>query len=263
MIRNLAVSVCLFAVSVAVVAQSPFTPPAASASAVAGINFQSAQPLDALHARYSTCDLHDICGDTPVHKPNLCSTDPSRNSVILRFSNGVVFYDAKMAIDADGSQLSKLRGGTDLPETAWHYPTPPHSSVDAEHVPYIVLPREFVSKTFAGLLPQVSISIGDIAAVVFNGQVRYALVADTGPPCKIGEGSMKLHDELGHPACTQLGPDGLCIKEAHSGISANVLYFIFPGSGKSISKGLSPDNINQVLAEEGPKLMQSLTGASK
>jgi hypothetical protein len=203
-----------------------------------------------------------MCDGKQLEDPYKCSGDPSRNTAFLKLQGGVIFYDAKMALDADGSQLSKARGGTNLPETAWHYPTPPGDSVDAEHVPYIVLSEEFVALKYVTLRQGITIQTGDIAAVVYNGKTQYALVADTGPACKIGEGSMKLHDELGNKACAVFGPNGICKKASNNGIPKDVMSFIFPHSAGPISKGLTAANVNQRLNDQGPKLMQQLKDRS-
>lgn len=251
-------SLLLAATASVAVAQPAYKPPAASAGEVSGIDFTPSQSLAPLQARFSTCDRTDVCDGRKLEKPYKCSSDPSRNTVILKLKDDVIFYDAKMAIDADGSALSKARGGTDLPETAWHYPTPPGDSVDAEHVPYIVLSKEFVSAKYAGLRQGVTIHTGDIAVVVYNGKTQYALVADTGPACKIGEGSMRLHDELGNRACAEFGPNGVCKTASNNGIPKDVMFFVFPHSAALISKGLTPANIGQRLNDEGPKLMWKL-----
>jgi Fungal chitosanase of glycosyl hydrolase group 75 len=243
-------------------AQSPYKPPVASAGEVSGIDFKSSPSLTTLQTRFSTCDRTDMCDGETLKKPYKCSSDPSRNTAILKLKGDVIFYDAKMAIDADGSALSKARGGTNLPETAWHYPTPPGDSVDAEHVPYTVLSKEFVAAKYASLRQGITIHTGDIAAVVYNGKTQYALVADTGPACKIGEGSMKLHDELGNKACDELGPKGICKTASNNGLPKDVMFFIFPHSAGLISKGLTPANVNQRLKDQGPKLMQKLKDAS-
>lgn len=245
-------------VTPAAFAQSTYTPPAASAAEVAGINFDAGLPLTALHTRLSLCDRSDFCGTKKLKSPYRCSSDPSANTVLLKLRDGVLFYDAKMAIDADGAALSKSRTGTDLPETSWHYPTAPGSSVDAEHVPYIVLPEELVLEKHKALRPGVTVNTGDIAAVVYKGRTRYALVADTGPACKLGEGSMKLHDELGNKACVKFGPDGVCTIASNTGIPRDVLFFVFPDSASLISEGLTPANVNGRINRFGPLLMQRL-----
>lgn len=260
-------SLRLFCLSVAATAtiagaQNAFRPPAASAGEVSGIDFKSSQSLESLQARFSSCDRTNMCDGKVLKKPYKCSSDPSRNTVILKLRDDVLFYDAKMAIDADGSALSKARGGTNLPETAWHYPTPPGDSVDAEHVPYIVLPKEFVDAKYAGLREGMTIQTGDIAAVVYNGRTQYALVADTGPACKIGEGSMKLHDEMGNKACAEFGPEGICKTASNKSIPKEVMFFVFPHSAALISVGLTPVNVGPRLNVEGPRLMQKLKASS-
>jgi hypothetical protein len=257
---------CAFAVSIFIsagaMAQTGYKPPVASAEEVSGIDFGTSQSLPALQARFSACDRTDVCDGKVLKAPYKCSGDPSRNTTVLKLKGDVIFYDAKMAIDADGSVLSKARTGTNLPETAWHYPTASHDSVDAEHVPYIVLSKEFVAAKYANLREGITIQPGDIAAVVYNGQVRYALVADTGPACKIGEGSMKLHDELGNKACAVMGPNGICSRASNRGIPKDVMFFIFPHTAALISDGLTPANINDRLNDQGSKQMQKLKDAT-
>jgi hypothetical protein len=255
-------SLLLAATATVAIAQPAYKPPAASAGEVSGVDFKSSQSLAALQERFSACDRTDICDGKKFEKPYKCSSDLSRNTAILKLKSDIIFYDGKMAIDADGSALSKARGGTNLPETAWHYPTPPGDSVDAEHVPYIVLSKEFVAAKYASLRQGVTIHTGDIAAVVYNGKTEYALVADTGPACKIGEGSMRLHDELGNKACAEFGLNGICKTASNNGIPKDVMFFIFPHSAALISKGLTPANVGQRLNDEGPKLMQKLKDGS-
>jgi hypothetical protein len=86
----------------------------------------------------------------------------------------------------------------------------------------------------------------------------YAIVGDHGPKCKAGEGSIQLHEMLGHKGCKKRDANGVCTVAGAASIERDVLYFIFPGSrGKSID-GLTPDNINGRLTAEGAKLMESL-----
>jgi hypothetical protein len=252
----------LAATATVAIAQPGYKPPAASAGEVSGVDFKSSQSLVALQERFSTCDRTDICDGTKLKKPYKCSSDPSRNTAILKLNGDIIFYDGKMAIDADGSALSKARGGTNLPETSWHYPTSPGGSVDAEHVPYIVLSKEFVAAKYANLRQGVTIHTGDIASVVYNGKTEYAIVADTGPACKIGKGSMRLHDELGNKACADVGSNGICKTASNNGIPKDVLFFVFPHSAALISKGLTPANVGQRLNDEGSKLMQKLKDGS-
>ena len=53
--------------------------------------------------RFSSCDEHDVC----LRKPQACSTDKSHNKALLELPGKTLFFEAKMAIDTDGSQLSR------------------------------------------------------------------------------------------------------------------------------------------------------------
>jgi hypothetical protein len=242
--------------SVSALAQPAYSPPQASNALLSPIQFNSAQPLDeALRARFRNCDHFDICDGHPV--AYRCTTDPNRNTVLLKLANGVVFYDAKMGIDADGSDLAKNNpGSTDQSETSFKYPLPDSPSLDADKVPYIVVPGSDFEKPLG-------IEVGDIAAVVYGDHLAYAIVGDRGPKCKIGEGSIQLHEQLGHEGCSKRNSQGICSSAGKNSIGSNVLYFIFQGSKSEIINGLNPRDINERLASEGQKLMDTLKNAYK
>ena len=216
-------------------AQTHYAAPSADAAALRGIRFAGAQIiLPELTQRFGACDGQDPPG---------CKIDPSRNTAILQFPDGPVFFDAKMAIDADGSALSKRGEFPNQPETALRYPTT-GTSLDSERVPYIVLPIGDLRRT-AG------VGTGDLAAVIKDGKLQFAIVGDVGPPPKIGEGSMKLHAALGHNTCTAYDAGGNCSGFTDVSIDPPVLYFVFPNTRRLIYDGLSPDNINERIASLG------------
>lgn len=72
--------------------------------------------------------------------------------------------------------------------------TDPRRYVDAEHVPYIVLPPKAQAGRARG-----GASLGDLAAVinVRTRAVAYAIFADSGPSEGLGEGSLALRQALG------------------------------------------------------------------
>lgn len=86
--------------------------------------------------------------------------------------------------------------------------------VDAEKIPYIVLP------------PKVKrlgkVKTGDMAVVynTHNHKLMYAIYADTGADTRIGEGSIALAKSLGINANARTG-----------GIANGIIYLVFPGSG--------------------------------
>jgi hypothetical protein len=236
-------------------AQSTFTPPTASASLVKGVPWSTAESVgDRFRARFHECETQNTCDGKAIKFG--CRSDPNRNTALLRLKDGVIFFDAKMGVDADGSPLSKKNAGpTDQPETSFRYPVAGRPSVDADKVPFIVIPLGGFDSAFG-------IELGDIAAVVHRDKLVIALVADQGPTCKIGEGSIQLHEALGHAVCVARNGEGECTKLKDVGISKDVLYFIFPGSHRSIVDGLTPDNVRQRIASEGQKLFNALTGSS-
>jgi hypothetical protein len=90
----------------------------------------------------------------------------------------------------------------------------PSRYVNAEEIPYIVLPVPLYTKA--------QVNLGDFAAVVnkANGKIAYAIFADVGPPEKLGEGSICLANELEINSSPKYG-----------GADEGIIYIVFPGSG--------------------------------
>lgn len=243
----------LFLGGINAAAQVVYTPPTNSAAAVEGVDFASARPIGArFSARFRECDTRSTC-DGGKLKFN-CRRDPSRNTALLRLPDGTIFFDGKMGLDADGSPISKLNAtGTDQPETSFRFAVPGRPSVDADKIPFIVLPG-------SGFAAELGLQQGDLAAVVFNGKVVFSLVADSGPKCKIGEGSIQLHEELGHRVCLARNSRQECTRLRNTGIAKEVLYFVFP---RSKVAGLTPANAKQLIAEEGERLFNALRGVPR
>jgi glycosyl hydrolase group 75 (putative chitosanase) len=89
----------------------------------------------------------------------------------------------------------------------------PHRFVDAESIPYVVLPPEGFKQA----------KLGDFATVVNlrNGRVASAIVADeSAPGLPMGEGSIALANALGIDSNPRSG-----------GVEKGVAYVIYPGSG--------------------------------
>jgi len=106
----------------------------------------------------------------------------------------------------------------------------------------------------------VGVTTGDIAAVVFNGKAVFSLVADSRPKCKIGEGSIQLHEELGYKVCLARNSRQECTRLRNTSIAKDVLYFIFP---RSKVVRLTPANARQRIADEGTRLFNALIGAPR
>jgi hypothetical protein len=100
----------------------------------------------------------------------------------------------------------------------------PKRYVDAIQIPYFVLPKRFLK----------FIKLGDIAWI-YNAVKQigaFAVFADVGPD--VGEGSMRLAEQLNIPNHPR-----------HGGMSSEVLYFIFNGTGRGNGFHLSEKEISQ------------------
>lgn len=216
-------------------AEDTFSPPASSASAVLGIDFNGKLVGEKFRSRFLECDSKNTCDGKQLKYG--CSNDPNNNSALLELKGGAIFYDAKMGLDADGSPYSKKTPGqTNQPQTSLRYPINGKPSINADRVSYIVIP-------FGGFDKALGVQVGDVAAVVRGSKREFAVVADQGPVCKIGEGSIQLHEALDHEVCKQRDSNGDCVKLKNVGVEKDVLYFIFPGTHKKLLPELTPDNI--------------------
>lgn len=235
----------------AALSAGPYAPPAETASAVAGVKFEGEEVGQKFRARFSECDHSNTCDGMPLKYG--CSKDLNHNSTLLKLKNGTIFYDSKMGLDADGSPYSKKTPGqTDQSETSLRYPLPGKPSINADRVPFIVIP-------LGGFDQALGVRVGDVAAVVRAGSRTYAAVADQGPMCKIGEGSIQLHESVGHTVCLNRDASGDCVKLKNAGIDKDVLYFIFPGTNQALLPNMTPKNINNRIQTIGSQEWQKLT----
>ena len=167
---------------------------------------------------------------------------------VLQLPNGVLFIDADLDTDADGSpNVFSIDPDSGQRETSLSYPDLDGDDqwIDAEKVPYIVLPLKFYK--------QMGIHLGDVAAVVWKDRVVYAVFADEGPENLIGEGSVALSEALGFDPWEER--DGR--RQIVNGIDNNVLMFVFPHSANF---NITPNNINQKTVNRAKPLFQALGG---
>jgi hypothetical protein len=113
----------------------------------------------------------------------------------------------------------------------------PARYVNAEIVPYIVLPERLYTKA--------NVKLGDFAAVINkkNGKIAYAIFADIGPAGKLGEGSIALANNL-----------EIYSNPKDGGADEDIIYLIFPGSGNGEHRDL--EEIHSI----GPKLLKDWGG---
>jgi hypothetical protein len=131
-------------------------------------------------------------------------------------ANGAVFFKADMDVDCDGVRTAQCNEQTDCcfyNDTAFHTST--DQPLDAAKLPYIVLPSPSGTWDYR----TAGIDGGAVVAVIYNNQVTYAVVGDTGPTGIIGESSYATAQSLG------INPD-----PKNGGTDSGVTYIVFPHS---------------------------------
>ncbi|GAB2559566.1 hypothetical protein GCM10027269_11700 [Kribbella endophytica] len=130
--------------------------------------------------------------------------------------NGAVFWKADMDIDCDGVRTDQCNENTDccfLPDTAFHTST--DQPLNAAQLPYVVVPSPSSTWDYRNF----GIDGGGVVAVIYNNQVTYAVVGDTGPTEIIGEASYAAAQQLG------INPD-----PSNGGTDSGVTYIVFKNS---------------------------------
>ncbi|MFG2397426.1 glycoside hydrolase family 75 protein [Streptomyces lydicus] len=133
--------------------------------------------------------------------------------------NGAVFWKADMDVDCDGQTTSKCNADTDpwyQDDTAFHQSN--GKPLNAEKLPYVVVPSSSGIWNYASA----GIKGGGVVAVIYNNQVEYAVVGDTGPDRIIGEASYAAAKGLG------INPD-----PENGGADSGVTYVLFKNSKAS------------------------------
>ncbi|GEM_PF-1224161 len=114
----------------------------------------------------------------------------------------------------------------------------PRRYVDATRIPYIVLPNN-------SLIWNTGVKKGDFAVVYYKKtqQLSFAIFADVGPKNELGEGSVKLAQNLGH--------DPFVNGRVRRGISEDVFYLVFPGSGNGKPRTIGEiETLTQALFDQ-------------
>lgn len=191
---------------------------------------------------YDECDTTDRFAERalPTHKGRQlrCSTDKNRVDFIRQYPDGTVVFRSKMSVDADGAPVSAgpHASSTDQPIT-WltfdkgsqrHY-------VNAEDVPFVVVPSQ-VPNSSVSFQKRAGIRKGDLAIVFAKGRCSFGIVGDSGPYFRLGEASLRTHEDLGNPQCAvplQYPCRRLLRGGSGVGIAAGVTFIIFPGTRPS------------------------------
>jgi hypothetical protein len=142
--------------------------------------------------------------------------DVSSGTVAVCQKTGAVFWKADMDIDCDGVRTTQCNENTDCcfqADTFCH--TSGDSPLNAAQLPYVVVPSPSSTWNYTNY----QIGCGTVVAVIYNNQVLYAVVGDTGPTAIIGESSYATANTLG------INPD-----PSNGGTDSGVTYIVFQGS---------------------------------
>lgn len=272
---------------------APHEPPKASKDLLKDVDFAAAVPVDDDYRRqFSTCDETDIFRGFRLGGYYRCTTDPNHLRGLFKLKDGGIYWESKMALDVDGSYAAwggvkwKNSQGvvidtTDQCGTSMKWKPDgdkpckhPDAQVDSDRFPFVVMPMagirkitgnrarligsEFASKT--------GLALRDMGVVIYKDKWSPVFIADGGPFMRLGEGSARLFEALGETRCKKWNNDGShCVGPGHYeypyrnfGLSANVVFILYPGSGKP---SMTPDGaISEICAFAKQKL--KLTGSA-
>lgn len=211
-----------------------YAPPAKSRELVKGVPFNTA-----MRTGQKYTDRFNRWDQTPKGK-----VDPSLCPGIYKLGNAVVFFEAKMAIDADGSPTPSVLASSGGANKHTSYEFPGNIGINAEIVPYFVVPafddptRAKPGVPFEGsrdkFVTDFGMKHGNLGVVIFESKITGAIFADEGPAMKIGEASIKVHELIRKPPAPWKGdPANKVLKDASE--EKGVLYFIFTDTAFDIN----------------------------
>ena len=156
--------------------------------------------------------LVETCGSVVSDHPYATDDGAAKNIDICGLG-GAVFWKADMDIDCDGRDVGdgKCPGDDCCYQPLTAFTTPRGAYLAASVTPYVVIPTDFRPTGLVG---------GGVVAVIYGGQVQYAVFGDTGPDNVIGEASYACAAALG------IDPD-----PATGGTDGPVTYIAFLGGG--------------------------------
>ncbi|MER6996752.1 glycoside hydrolase family 75 protein [Streptomyces sp. NPDC000410] len=185
-----------------------------TAAALAAEAPPSAAARDASEGSVSASELLDELESCERISDGHYRTDADEPAeVAICEGDDVVFWTADLDIDCDGRSSEDCNEDTDpyyQSETAFQEPD--GDQLDPATLPFIVVPGPSDIWTYS----EYGISGGSVAAVIYKGRVRYAVVGDVGPSGLIGEASYALADQLG------IDPD-----PEDGGTDSGVTYIVF------------------------------------
>ncbi|MFE7276160.1 glycoside hydrolase family 75 protein [Streptomyces sp. NPDC057623] len=209
------------------------TMPTASPAADEGPEVRRATDIDVsaadLLSKARECD--------PVSRGRYRSDSRAPAKIPVCGARGAVFWKADMDIDCDGRPTRHCNRRTDpYFSAATAYQQSDGRHLNAERLPYIVVPTPSHIWDHGAH----GVQGGSVAAVVYRGRVRYAVVGDVGPPGIIGEASYATAKALGIPPDPRSG-----------GTASGVTYIVFKDArAQPIEDTAAATRIGERLARE-------------
>lgn len=238
--RALAIAVAAALTLFSAEAAPAVTVPAEDAEVLSGVRFDRGQAVGFKHTtRFQSCDSQRRCLDQA--QPKACGAQPNRHQHLMLLDRGTVFFDSKLSVLPDGPSDSRLR-----------FPAGGAPALDGARLPLIAIPE-------GSFGADLGVRMGDVAAVVYRGRKVYAVVADRGPACQIGEGSRALLEALQRRDCPPGTEARTCTPARLAPLSGEVRTFIFPGTGPYLMTGVTPESLEARLQQIGDQAWQRLT----
>jgi len=161
-------------------------------------------------------------------------------TAIRKHPTGALLIQSALQVDADGSADSlTVDPEHGQVQTSLRYPGRKGQDkyVNTHDIPFFVLPL--------GWYQQHGVKLGDVGALLYKGELAYAIFADVGPDEKLGEGSLALHEALGNNPWVKLKSG---VVKPWGGIEGGVTLVVFPGSGDGTPQ--TPEAVHRIGAEE-------------
>jgi glycosyl hydrolase group 75 (putative chitosanase) len=207
-----------------------YMPPPASRGLVKGVPFDKASRVGQKYTdRFGRWDMREQ--QKPENK-----RDENKCKGLYRLPGNVLFWEAKMAIDSDGSTTDSVKKSDPDwgPGTSYHFSD--GTGVNAEIVPYFVVPtydnpaedpkRTDFERSGDNFVTDLGLRHGNLGVVIFGNLITGAIFADEGPPMKIGEAAIRVHELIRRPPAPWKGDPANKIL-SDSGEDHGVLYFVF------------------------------------
>ncbi|MBV9840719.1 MAG: hypothetical protein JOY99_04140 [Sphingomonadaceae bacterium] len=217
-----------------------------------GVDLPAGTPIDEDYRReFAMCDRAKTFRGHRSRYTD-CADDPNAVTALRRLPGGAIAYTSKLAVDLDGSPFAcgPRHGRTDQCPTSLmlHDRRGREVPVDADAVPYVVIPEAGPSDAAGEFARLTGVGVGDFGVVVARGRVVPVIVADTGPYSKLGEGSLALHRAIGRELCARR-TDRVCDRVADplESVGSEVTTILFPGSARS---DITPATILAVTKRE-------------